>query len=181
MDGFDSILSERANLSVLSSDDKQTIEELYTQLLNKPFIKRAGCADCYRDALLEIKIHLKHSKMKYSLKKGALVFDHSQNEYYTDANLTDEAAERVLSASPSLINQFETFPIDWGNPKKPMIEASTHNMADGSILTISTEGNVTDQDNEKVKVGTYLTNDGGKIIVSSKGARYEAPAKQSDQ
>lgn len=91
-------------------DDKTAIEQLYLKLLGRPLIRRTGCNDCYRDALIEIKIHIKHKSMKYSLKKGALIYDHVTNNYYTDDNLTDEVAGRILAADPSMINQFASYP-----------------------------------------------------------------------
>lgn len=96
--------------STLSDSDKASVEELYELLLHKKFIRRAGCQDCYRDAIVEIKIYLKQRTMNYILKNGALIYDANTNTHYTAANLTDEVAERVLGEFPALADQFAHIP-----------------------------------------------------------------------
>ena len=49
----------------------------------------------------------------YGLKNGALIQFFGTNEMYTNANLTNEAAERYLKEFPQAIGLFSNYPKDW--------------------------------------------------------------------
>lgn len=103
--------------SGFSSSDKSNIELLYRKVLRKDFVK-TSCNDCYRDAVIEIYSYLKkEGKMKnkcdYSLKNGVLLQVFGSNEMYTNANLTNEAAENFLRKNPQGENLFAHLPEDW--------------------------------------------------------------------
>ena len=112
-----------------SASEKSEIEALYTEVLGKEFIK-TSCNDCYRDAVFEMYAYLKkNGKMKektlYGLKNGVLLqMGFGSDEFYTNANLTDEAAERFLELNPDKANFFSVLPDDW---KKRVKERSKKN------------------------------------------------------
>lgn len=100
-----------------SASDKTDIEVMYREVFSKDFIKTT-CNDCYHDAVIEMYLHLKrNSKMKercnYSLKNGVLLQEFGSSNMYTNANLTDEAAEIYLSRNSKGIKFFSNLPSDW--------------------------------------------------------------------
>ena len=111
-------LKEMGKVQTFSSSEKLEIEDLYTEVLGKEFIK-TSCNDCYRDAVYEMYAYLKkNGKMKektlYGLKNGVLLqMGFGSGEFYTNANLTDEAAERFLELNPDKANFFSVLPDDW--------------------------------------------------------------------
>lgn len=102
----------------LSCLEKQEIEKLYFDVLDKKFV-RTSCGDCYRDAAIEMVCYLKkHGKMKekrlYGLKAGIVLQEEfGSSRFVTNANLTDEFAEKYLSENPQNINYFSKYPEDW--------------------------------------------------------------------
>lgn len=114
----------------LSSSDKGLVEQLYKEVLDKTFV-RTSCGDCYRDAAIEIYTYLRrYGKMKeksnYALKNGVVLqMGFSSSEMYTNANLTDEAAERYLKENPSGIKYFSRAPEDWEKRVKASTETKT--------------------------------------------------------
>ena len=98
--------------------EKEEIESLYPEVLGKKFVK-TSCNDCYKDAVFEMYAYLKkNGKMKektiYRLKNGALLqMGFGSGEFYTNINLTDEAAERFLAIHPEKVNLFSVIPDDW--------------------------------------------------------------------
>ena len=102
----------------LSSSDKSDIELMFHEVLGRTFTK-TSCADCYRDAVIEMYSYLKrYGKMKekssYALKNGVLLqVGFGSSEMYTNNNLTDEAAERYLAENPKGIVFFASTPSDW--------------------------------------------------------------------
>lgn len=104
--------------TTLSTSDKSDIELMYREVLGKDFVK-TSCNDCYHDAVIETYLYLKQKgKMKeksnYSLKNGVLLqTEFGSNTMYTNANLTDEAAETYLANAPKGILFFASMPTDW--------------------------------------------------------------------
>lgn len=87
-----------------SNQDKASISSLYSEVLGKSVLS-TGCNDCHRDALIEVYNYLKREgKMKekcdYSLKNGVVLQIFGTSEVYTNANLTNEAAEKYLRTFP---------------------------------------------------------------------------------
>lgn len=111
-------MQELGSKASFSSSDKLEIERLYYEVLGKTFHK-TSCGDCYRDAAIEIYLYLKRNgKMKeksnYALKNGVLLQpEFGNSSFYTNANLTDEVAEKYLAKHPKNINMFSVFPNDW--------------------------------------------------------------------
>lgn len=100
-----------------SVSDKESIAELYSEVLRKEF-KKTNCNDCYRDALIEVYNYLKtEGKMKekcaYSLLAGVIIQDFESGKIYTNANLTDEVAESYLKKFPKQIQMFAKYPENW--------------------------------------------------------------------
>lgn len=103
--------------SGFSSSDRSYIERLYRMLLNKP-IRKTGCADCYRDAFIEVFTYLKRigtmpTKPNYILKAGVVVHPNGTNKFYANANIPDEVAEQRLAEYPEAIADFLSYPSDW--------------------------------------------------------------------
>lgn len=111
-------LKELGRASAFSSSEKMEIERLYVDVLDSKFV-RTSCNDCYRDAVYEMYSYLKkNGRMKeksvYKLKNGALLqMEFGSGEFYTNATLTDEVAERYLKKYPERINLFAIYPDDW--------------------------------------------------------------------
>lgn len=64
------------------------------------------------DAYLEL-IGIKNTGMeekKYELRAGALLYDRETDSHFSNFNITDEVAERLLSANPKLAVQFRKLP-----------------------------------------------------------------------
>ncbi|WP_321479770.1 hypothetical protein [uncultured Bacteroides sp.] len=100
-----------------SVSDKEDIITLYREVLRKEFVK-SSCNDCYRDALIEVYTYLKREgkmkeKSEYSLKNGVVIQVFGTNKVYTNANITNEAAEAYLKEYPKGINLFAYYPDDW--------------------------------------------------------------------
>lgn len=100
-----------------STSEKESIAKLYVEVLRKE-LKRTNCNDCYRDALIEVCNYLKREKkMKekcaYSLLAGVILQDFESGKIYTNANLTDEAAESYLKKFPKQIQMFAQKPENW--------------------------------------------------------------------
>lgn len=111
-------MQELGSNASLSSSERSEIEYWYHQALGKTFHK-TSCGDCYRDAAIEIYLYLKRNgKMKeksnYALKNGILLQpEFGKSLFYTNANLTDEVAEKYLAKHPENINIFSVYPNDW--------------------------------------------------------------------
>ena len=106
------------NSAPLTANDKDEIESLYTQVLDKKFV-RTSCNDCYHDAIIEMICYIKkHGKMKekcaYKLKNGVLLqMEFGSSDFYVNETLTDEIAEQYLAKYPDNILFFAEYPDDW--------------------------------------------------------------------
>ena len=119
----DSELTERLRLlpacyarqgdSVFTHEQKRLIATAYSQLLGKT-VRRCTCNNRYCDALTEILTHTKikltkMEKRKYMLFSGELIW--IGNECYSNANITDEIAERYLELHPDAKERkFQRYP-----------------------------------------------------------------------
>lgn len=105
-------LRGRFNAS-FSSFDKQSIAQLYYEVLGKEF-KPTTCQQCYHDALIEIYLYLKRenkmkAKCKYRMRAGFIINcpKFHNGTVYTNANLTDEVAEEYIAAFPQNADLFQ--------------------------------------------------------------------------
>ena len=111
-------LKELGGIASLSSSDKAEIEKLYALVLDKKFVQ-TSCRSCYHDAVIEMSVYLKkNGKMKekteYGLKNGVLLqMGFGSSEMYTNANLTDDVAEKYLAKYPENIKYFARKPENW--------------------------------------------------------------------
>lgn len=117
----DSVLDQLRGLMErypLVLSDKNEVERLYALVLGKRFV-RTSCNDCYKDAIVEMYSYLKkNGKMKevssYRLKNGVLLQpEFGSSQFYTNDNLTDEAAEKYLAAHPEKSVWFSELPNDY--------------------------------------------------------------------
>ena len=110
--------------SPFSNSDKESIEELYYEVLGKTFVP-TSCQQCYHDALIEVYVYLKKNgkmaeKCNYRLKAGAIICCPSFNngEVYSNDNLTDEVASEYLEQYPEQLELFQQLPSEGENTKK---------------------------------------------------------------
>lgn len=102
-----------------SNLDRQYLDTLHFNLFGREITNR-GCSDCYRDAFIQISYELKKSglmstkpKCDYRLKAGVIIQFFGESQIYSNANLTNEAAERYLSLNPDNAKLFSELPTDW--------------------------------------------------------------------
>lgn len=98
-------------LSALSTDSRLRREVKYLTL---EYLHRelTGCSSCAMDAYLEL-MRIKNTSMeekKYELRAGALLYDRETDSHFSNFNITDEVAERLLKANPKLAAQFRKLP-----------------------------------------------------------------------
>lgn len=135
-------LKELGSIASLSSSDKAEIENLYVLVLDKKFV-RTSCSDCYHDAVIEMSVYLnKNGKMKekseYGLKNGVLLqMGFGSAEMYTNANLTDEVAEKYLAKYPDNIKYFSKKPDDWEERVKSRKNGSV--LIDDELVSLMVE------------------------------------------
>lgn len=111
--GRSGYVNGRDLLSALKTDSSLLKEVRY---LSKVFLQRTldGCSSCAMDAYIEL-IHLnprcmKTTERKYELKAGSLLFDSETQTHYSNFNLTDEVAERLLTEHPTWLSRFRKVP-----------------------------------------------------------------------
>ena len=135
-------LKELGSIASLSSSDKAEIESLYALVLDKKFV-RTSCSDCYHDAVIEMSVYLnKNGKMKekseYGLKNGVVLqMEFGSSEMYTNANLTDEVAEKYLAKYPDNIKYFSKKPDDWEERVKSRKNGSV--LIDDELVSLMVE------------------------------------------
>jgi hypothetical protein len=152
-------LEELRGLATLSASDKAEIETLYMAVLGKNFVK-TSCNDCYRDAIIEMYLYLKRNgKMKekcsYRLKNGVLLqTEFGGGDMYTNANLTDEVAEKYLAKNPKGVSFFEGMPSDWEDRVKKRVAPKTElndELVTLAVEELSKEGATVDTVKEALK------------------------------
>lgn len=137
-------LKELGSIASLSSSDKAEIENLYAIVLDKKFV-RTSCSDCYHDAVIEMIVYLnKNGKMKeksdYGLKNGVVLqMEFGSSEMYTNANLTDEIAEKYLEKYPDNIKYFSKKPDDWEERIKKRREDKDKVTIDDELVSLMVE------------------------------------------
>lgn len=110
--------------SPFSNSDKDSIEELYYEVLGKTFVP-TSCQQCYHDALIEVYVYLKKNgkmaeKCNYRLKAGAIICcpNFNNGEVYCNDNLTDEVAAEYLEQFPDQEALFQQLPEEGGKTDK---------------------------------------------------------------
>lgn len=96
----------------------ETIEALSLDIIGRP-VKVCDCKDRYHDAVLEmLRLVQKNISMKsHYLLKAGVVIQFRDGAVYTNANLTDEVAERFLRERPNAEGLFAYLP-----PKKATVK-----------------------------------------------------------
>ncbi|MEO6521369.1 MAG: hypothetical protein ABIN91_06825 [Mucilaginibacter sp.] len=102
------------------------LNQLYHNLFNQTI--QQGCGNCYQKAFYRIQKYLylqqqnnpsnnndimskTHPTRKYLLKPDRSLQTTFGGDTLTNDNLTDDAAEKLLKAFPSLIEHFERYPV----------------------------------------------------------------------
>lgn len=101
-----------------SIEQKQLIERIYPQIMGRNF-RKTSCKRCYHDAVIEMVVKLRRTKKmepkrncKYIMRAG-FVIRHPQidgGKIYTNANLTDEVAEKYIELFPQKAHMFDRIP-----------------------------------------------------------------------
>lgn len=112
--------------SPFSSNDKNTIENLYSSVLGKTF-RPTSCQQCYHDALIEVYHYLKKNgkmaeKSNFVLKAGAIIHSpvFENGKIFTNDNMTDEVAMGYLARFPGQIVLFQKVPDGYKPGDMPM-------------------------------------------------------------
>ena len=158
-------LKELGSIASLSYSDKTEIEQLYKEVLDKKFV-RTSCNDCYRDAIIEMRVYLKKNgsmkeKSEYALKNGVLLqMEFGKSEFYTNANMTDEVAEKYLGKYPDGIKFFSKKPDDW----EERVQKKQYPKINEVLVTLMVEAlnDGVSQDSLKDEFASYKLN--GKTI-----------------
>lgn len=113
-------LTELSKKRKYTDEEKMEIASLYPKVTQFVFYERKGCADCYRDACIEMVTYLrKHGKFReklhYVLRNGAVIQlgGFGSSDFYTNANLCDSVAVAYLREHPEDIHLFQRYPEDW--------------------------------------------------------------------
>lgn len=158
-------LKELGSIASLSYSDKTEIEQLYKEVLDKKFV-HTSCNDCYRDAIIEMRVYLKKNgsmkeKSEYALKNGVLLqMEFGKSEFYTNANMTDEVAEKYLGKYPDGIKFFSKKPDDW----EERVQKKQYPKINEELVTLMVEAlnDGVSQDSLKDEFASYKLN--GKTI-----------------
>lgn len=158
-------LKELGSIASLSYSDKTEIEQLYKEVLDKKFV-HTSCNDCYRDAIIEMRVYLKKNgsmkeKSEYALKNGVLLqMEFGKSKFYTNANMTDEVAEKYLGKYPDGIKFFSKKPDDW----EERVQKKQYPKINEELVTLMVEAlnDGVSQDSLKDEFASYKLN--GKTI-----------------
>lgn len=123
-----------------SSHDRAFLDKVHYELYDRE-ITNTGCSDCYRDAYLQIILKLRQEKAmpkktEYKLKAGAVISFFGCSIAYTNANLTDDVAERYLSMNTDNAKMFAELPDDWKTRVVSHIERTKNPDATSKVLTL---------------------------------------------
>ena len=105
-------IASGADDSIYTDAQRAWIDRLRRQELGEP-VRTCSCKDRYKDAVIELLTHLKHTKTmqherKYMLRRGIIIW--MNNDAYSRHNLTDEVAEEYLKLHPDAASKFERLP-----------------------------------------------------------------------
>ena len=163
-------MQELGSKASLSSSERSEIEHCYYEALGKTFHK-TSCGDCYRDAAIEIYLYLKRNgrmkeKSNYALKNGILLQpEFGNSSFYTNANLTDEVAEKYLAKHPENINMFSVYPNDWEERVKERVAPSS-DINDKLVAELMEALKVEDATDKTVKEAFKTYQLGGKKMTA---------------
>lgn len=115
MNRAESVLEIKARLTetgLLSFADEVFIRKYYESMTGKYFVHRP-CANCYKDALIEMYVavkggHLKRDNRLYVLRRGKVL--HLEGKSYTRQSITDEVSAKYLEQFPYNDSFFERIP-----------------------------------------------------------------------
>ena len=119
MENREQILSTLLEISgrknALTNSDKSYIKSVYYDIMREELKKT--CNNCYEDALTLLLLKLKNNnimtKSNYRIVNGVVLRSSTIEVAMTNANITDELAEKFLKENPKRIKFFATYPDDW--------------------------------------------------------------------
>lgn len=113
-------LTELSKKRSYTDEEKLEISSLYPKVTQFVFVKRKGCADCYRDACIEMVSYLRKNgkfrdKLNYVLRAGCVIQlgGFGSGDFYSNANISDAVAIAYLREHPLDITLFQRYPEDW--------------------------------------------------------------------
>ena len=101
-----------------SIEQKQQIAEIYPLIMGRNF-RKTSCRRCYHDAVIEMAVKLRRTKKmevtkksQYHMRAGFIIHTPAidNGKIYTNANLTDEVAEKYLELFPQKRAMFDVIP-----------------------------------------------------------------------
>ena len=113
-----------------SVQQKQVIQDIYPVITGRKF-RKTSCPRCWHDAVIEmtVKSRKKDNKMavqcNYHMRAGFIIRhkDINNGTIYTNANLTDEVAEKYLSMFPGKASMFDRIPEKTEEPAQEPAES----------------------------------------------------------
>lgn len=110
-------LKERQMSAPFSNEEKQTISQMYKDVLGK-VLRVTKCNTCFHDAVIEMYVHLikkgntMANELKYWLRAGALIHCPAFHggKVFSNANLTNEIAAEYLAQFPNGAKLFQRLP-----------------------------------------------------------------------
>lgn len=134
--------------------EKNRIVELYRLILHKQ-VKNLACADCYRDAYIELYTYVQRHQDRviesnpFVLKEGEIVHFFGEAEYYSHV-IPEKVARRFLSMFPNGISKFAEYPDDWQSLENTDEQEADNNVDDEEEAA---EGEPTESESAPVKRG----------------------------
>ena len=105
-------------------------------------------------------------KSNYALKNGILLQpEFGNSSFYTNANLTDEVAEKYLAKHPENINMFSVYPNDWEERVKERVAPSS-DINDKLVAELMEALKVEDATDKTVKEAFKTYQLGGKKMTA---------------
>lgn len=107
-----------------SVKDRQLIESTYKEVMQRP-LRRTGCNNCYKDAVIEMAVTLNREKKmrekcNYHMRAGYIIhsMEFENGKVYTNETLTDDVASRFLEQFPAAAKFFDRIPEKAAESKK---------------------------------------------------------------
>lgn len=130
----------------LSSLDKKFIDSNYERILYKRFNNR-GCGQCYKDAFIEIYIHVKKYGVKdmgqFILKRE--IVRHFNGVSFSRSTISDDIAIEFLRQYPQRIADFESYPDNW---KSMLAEKVTEDVTQKPKTTKGKKKNIVESEDK---------------------------------
>ena len=112
-------LTDLSKQRTYTDEEEREIESLYPRVTQFIFRRNSKCANCHRDACIEMIYFLRKNnkfrdKLHYVLRNGVVIqLGFGSSEFYTNANIDDAVAIAYLREHPENISYFQRYPENW--------------------------------------------------------------------